>query len=376
MRIAFLLFLAAGCASGSKVVLRSNQANTEFFIDGRPVGKGKTLDVYVDAKPHEVGAKAPGYILKTDTINPPYHVGSSASFFFLIEDQERYAVGAQPTPPRSDPVPVPVRVPVPPQEEEPLPKGPARVWLFAVGISKYQIADISLEFADKDAEAIGRFFASDRGGSVPETRLTVLTNDRATRGAVLSALTRMAKRAAPNDLLVLYLAMHGLPDEGGDLYYLTHDTDPRQLVGTGLPQRDVEYALASSPAKRVVMLMDACHAGAAGLGFSGKRGIVLAETNRLLGRLAETKPGVAVLTASSATEPSNEGAQWGGGHGVFTHYLLMGMSGHADGDRDGLVSIRELYDFVYTKVSEDTGGVQHPELKGRFDNAMPLSNAK
>jgi uncharacterized caspase-like protein len=124
------------------------------------------------------------------------------------------------------------------------------------------------------------------------------------------------------------------------------------------------------------MLMDACHAGAAGLGFGGKRGIVLAETNRLLGRLAETKPGVAVLTASSATEPSNEGKQWGGGHGVFTHYLLLGMSGHGDSNRDGIVSIRELYDFVYLKVSEDTGGMQHPELKGKFDNAMPLSQSR
>jgi hypothetical protein len=55
--------------------------------------------------------------------------------------------------------------------------------------------------------------------------------------------------------------MHGLPDSGGDLYFLAHDTDPNQLVGTGLPQRDVEYALGNAQATRIVMLMDACHAG-------------------------------------------------------------------------------------------------------------------
>ena len=95
-------------------------------------------------------------------------------------------------------------------------------------------------------------------------------------------------------MIVIFLAMHGLPDAGGDLYYLSHDTDPKALVGTGLPQRDIEYAISRAPARRVVLLADACHAGAAGFGgFQGKRGAAMAETNRLVGELAESKPGTA-----------------------------------------------------------------------------------
>ncbi|HWM85689.1 MAG TPA: hypothetical protein VNO33_07620, partial [Kofleriaceae bacterium] len=146
------------------------------------------------------------------------------------------------------------------------------------------------------------------------------------------------------------------------------------LVGTGLPQRDIEYAISRAAARRVVLLADACHAGAAGFaGFRGKRGAALAETNRLVGQLAESKPGTAVLTASSATEASAEGRKWGGGHGVFTHHLLGGLAGAADDDSDGFITIRELFVFTYRNVSKDTGGDQHPELKGRFDNAMPLA---
>lgn len=271
------------------------------------------------------------------------------------------SVAPQPTIPSS-------RVAEPPQQ------GPTRIWTFAVGISRYQRPEISLQYAHRDAVAIDALFESPAGGAVPDTRRTLLTDEAATRAAILSALTSVSKRVAPNDMLVLYLAMHGLPDDGGDLYFLAHDTDPGALVGTGLPQRDVEYALASSPVRRIVMLLDACHAGAAGLGrFTGKRGLYLAETNRLLARLAETKPGLAVLSASSASESSNESQQWGGGHGVFTFHLTEGLQGRADADRDGLITIRELYDYVYLRVSDDTAGQQHPELKGTFDNQMPVA---
>ena len=58
---------------------------------------------------------------------------------------------------------------------------------------------------------------------------------------------------------------------------------------------------------------------------------------------------------------------------MFTHHLLGGLGGGADEDADGFVTIRELFDFTYRNVSKDTRGDQHPELKGRFDNAMPLA---
>ncbi|HKE20573.1 MAG TPA: caspase family protein [Kofleriaceae bacterium] len=249
-----------------------------------------------------------------------------------------------------------------------------RIWVLSVGVSKYKDESLSLEYADRDATAIDTFFAGDAGGRVPSERRFLLVNENATRAAVLTALTDLSKRSAPDDMIVLFLAMHGMPDAGGDLYYLSHDTDPKALVGTGLPQRDLEYAISRAPARRVVLLADACHAGQAGFaGFQGKRGAAAAETNRLVGQLAESKPGIAVLTAASATEASAEGKKWGGGHGVFTHHLLAGLAGGADDDGNGFISIRELFDFTYRNVSKDTSGDQHPELKGRFDNAMPLA---
>lgn len=251
------------------------------------------------------------------------------------------------------------------------PTGVPRSWLVAIGISRYRRPAISLRYAARDAKAVHDFFSSAAGGSIPRERRVLLTDDAATRSAVLDALTNTARRTAPEDLLIVYLALHGLPDAGGDLYLLTHDTDPNRLIGTGLAQRDVEYGLSKAGAKRIVLLADACHSGAVGLAKPGKRGLVLAETNRLIRQLADTRPGTALLTASSASEFSFEGDQWD--HGVFTFHLLEGLRGKGDANGDRLVTVRELFDFVYREVSEATGGKQHPEIKGTFDNALPLS---
>ena len=92
-----------------------------------------------------------------------------------------------------------------------------------------------------------------------------------------------------------------------------------------------------------------------------------------MGRIAEAKDGVAILTASTASQFSREGEMWGGGHGVFTYYMLLGLKGAADRNEDGFVTVRELFDYVYGKVGEDTDGNQYPELKGYFDDNLALS---
>jgi uncharacterized caspase-like protein len=274
---------------------------------------------------------------------------------------------------RQEDITRPVGPPSPPEKQAAASAVP-RIWTVAVGISNYQESSISLTYAHRDAASIDAFFASNKGGSVPKERRVLLTNEQASRASILLALTSISRRVALDDLLVVYLAMHGLPDDGGELYFIAYDTKPGNLVGTGLPQRDIEYALVHSQAERLVMMVDACHAGGAGLDryTKNRRSLRLAETNRLLAHLANSKPGLAVFTASTATESSHEGSQWGQGHGVFTHYLLKGLNGEAK-QQDGVITIRSLFDFVYNNVSESTEGRQHPELKGVFDNNLPLA---
>ena len=79
--------------------------------------------------------------------------------------------------------------------------------------------------------------------------------------------------------------------------------------------------------------------------------------------------------AEIRAERSFEGAQFGGGHGVFTYYVAKGMEGAADTTpRDTVVSADELADYVHTQVREATGGQQNPTSeKGSFDPNMFLA---
>jgi uncharacterized caspase-like protein len=88
-------------------------------------------------------------------------------------------------------------------------------------------------------------------------------------------------------------------------------------------------------------------------------------------KFLETSKGRAILTASRAKELSQEDSKLG--HGLFTYYLLQGLSGKADANGDNIVTVSELYDYVNEQVVKTSRGSQHPELKGNFDNNLPLA---
>ena len=194
---------------------------------------------------------------------------------------------------------------------------------------------------------------------------------------MLGQLTDLAKRTAPDDFSWSSLLRTDCRIRAETSIFSLTTRIPKQLVATGLPQRDLEYALSKAPAKRLALLVAPAIRAALGFAISVRvDGDSSSERrNRLLASLGASKPGIAVVTAATASESSLEDARWGGGHGVFTHHLLRGLSGDGDvdDDKNGLVTVRELFDFVYREVSGDTRGQQHPELKGTFDNAMPLA---
>ena len=92
-----------------------------------------------------------------------------------------------------------------------------------------------------------------------------------------------------------------------------------------------------------------------------------------LDRLTRSK-GRAIVTASRPAEVSIELPDLG--HGVFTYYLVRGLQGYADLNRDGIVSLQEIYEYLAQEVSKKSravGGNQHPMLKGELEGIIPLT---
>ena len=66
--------------------------------------------------------------------------------------------------------------------------------------------------------------------------------------------------------------------------------------------------------------------------------------------------------------------QFGGGHGVFSFYLVNGVDGAADSDHDGFVEVKELVDYVSMQVPLATVNTQHPHEYGAYGMYWRLSD--
>ena len=176
------------------------------------------------------------------------------------------------------------------------------------------------------------------------------------------------------DLVFIFIATHGLPnDQNTDIYFFTPSTDVNLPSADAVSRTDLLGQLQASKAGKIVIMLDACHAGSfssAGLAF---RGADAAEVNRLLKGIGSAQEGVAVLMSSSASERSQESEKFCGGHGAFSCALHDGLSGKANTDGNEYVELRELSDYVFRRVKEMSGGVQNPAIEGKFDNDLPLS---
>jgi WD40 repeat protein len=156
-----------------------------------------------------------------------------------------------------------------------------------------------------------------------------------------------------DDLLLLYFSGHGIKDADGQLYFATADT---QLVqhnvrrATAVSAQFVNEVMSHSRSRQQILLLDCCYSGAFKQGMLAKGDKRVGAGEQLQGQ------GRIVLTASDALQYSFEGdqVQGEGVRSVFTRTLVQGLeSGEADLDRDGLFSLDEVYDYVYSRVSDE-----------------------
>jgi outer membrane protein assembly factor BamB len=162
----------------------------------------------------------------------------------------------------------------------------------------------------------------------------------------------------PDDQLLIYLSCHGVLDSYGRLYYAAANTRRQRLAATAVAAAWLNERLEDCRARRQILVLDCCHSGAFAKGTKGDADLALQHRFEPHGR------GRVVLTASRSTEYSFEGGQ-ASGEGVpsvFTHAVVNGLrTGDADRDKDGLITVTDLYQYVYDNVRA-VESRQTPEL--------------
>jgi hypothetical protein len=254
---------------------------------------------------------------------------------------------------------------------------PGAKFAVVVGISRYKNSGSgipNLRYATADASAFRDFLLSPQGGSFPRDNIKVLLDEDATVQNVRSALFTFLTTPGPQDIVVLYWAGHGAadPNDQRNLYLLTYDTRIDDMGGTALRMEEFQDVYRSMKAKRVVTFTDSCHS----YGISGLKKGASEKENNLINQYLAAYAGLedrAVITASDISQLSFEGEKWGGGHGVFTYYLLRGLSGEADKNKDGTVTAGELFQYVHDQVSLETHAKQTPVALPGLAQSVPLS---
>jgi tetratricopeptide (TPR) repeat protein len=249
-----------------------------------------------------------------------------------------------------------------------------QTYALLVGISKYAKPELSLQFADSDANLFGKLLASPRGGTVPSGNVLLLTDEKATTAAVRNGFQDFLKRrAGKNDTVVILIAGHGTVETPGSkgAYILTYDSDPQDLKSTALGMDELQSLFEEQLSKvgRVLLFVDVCKAGTIGT-------IHNTTVSSNIQQLGDIQGDLFGLLASRPREVSLEGPQFGGGHGVFSYFVIKGLEGAADLNQDGVVDANELIKYVSDQVPMATANKQHPREFGTYDNMLRLSDIK
>jgi len=230
-------------------------------------------------------------------------------------------------------------------------------WAVIIGISKYQYSGqdglTNLIFADDDAKAFANVLMSLEWNA---SHMKLLINKEATQRNIMIALESWLTKAGPNDLIVLYWAGHGFPDpeDPEKVYFACYDTDI-SIPATGYRMDRVRTALHERKARNVILLADTCHAGK--LITRGERGISIIPHIDRMNRQQEVPKGWVFMVGADTDRQAIEHTSWT--NGAFTHSLIKGLSGEADGyqslgPKDKIVTMGELRAYLNSAMPDET----------------------
>ncbi len=248
---------------------------------------------------------------------------------------------------------------------------PTRNDLYAViiGIGDYQDKRLNLRFTVNDAQGLYNILTDPNYGGVPKDHIRLLLNEEATDRNIKGAIGKwLSRQAQEDDTVLIYYSGHGAP-EGQDTYWVTYNADIDDLYTTALNNNDITDMLARIRSRRVVTFLDSCYSAA-----------TVNRKNRTRSISTEipwekfTGKGRVTISASDGKELSLELEEYQ--HGVFTYYLLEGLKGNADADKDGVVDVDEIWDYVKYQVqerSQKAGNPQTPVFQGSITAGIPLT---
>ena len=231
-----------------------------------------------------------------------------------------------------------------------------------IGIESYQSLNKAL-YAANDANLFHDLMRDGMG--VPSENIKILSNNKATRSEILSALKFWlpAQVKAGKSHVYILFSGHGLTsDEDAQKYWLPFDVNKELLAETAVSEKWALAELQKLQAKSITIFLDSCYSGLARKGESldpQTRGI------KFKSAVAHMPTNFTMISASAANQTALASDDFK--QGIFSYFLTRGLAGQADSDSNQRVTYGELIDYLLQKVDKKALSMnrrQQPQLLG------------
>ncbi len=253
-----------------------------------------------------------------------------------------------------------------------------KIYFIGIGIDRFADADYNLQYSVKDIRDLSAKLKARFGNNIS---IDTLFNEHVTINNI-KALKKQLLQTGINDKVIISYSGHGLLSKDYDYYLSTYSVNFKNPVENGLAYDELENLLDSIPARKKLMLIDACHSGEVDKeGFQTvqinkaaleanhvvSRGVDLESTDTSSGKLGlynsfelmqslfvnvGKSTGATIISAAAGTEFALEFGNLK--NGVFTYSLMEAM------DKYPNMKISELKKIVGARVEQLTNGMQKP----------------
>ncbi len=262
----------------------------------------------------------------------------------------------------------------------PLKETKEKVWFVGIGIGDFKDKEHNLNWSIADINNLNNElklkFKANYHASLLLNKDVTIQNLKAIKKMLLDSTTI-------NDKVILSFSGHGLMSKNYDYYLSTYDTDFNSPEKNGLPYEMIESLMDSIPARKKIMLIDACYSGEIDKDeiqtngtiqkASGQKGVKVYnysksgtvaknpfELMQLLFNNVSRNTGAIVISASAGNQSALEENNLKGG--IFTYCVLEMLKS------DKAFKISDFKKQVVKRVSELSKGAQIPTIRGDSKN--------
>ena len=230
-----------------------------------------------------------------------------------------------------------------------------------IGISNYKSLP-KAEFAKDDAQVFYDYAI--RALGVKPGNIKLLMDEQADAEEIYTAFKTWlpARVKSTTDVYVFYSG-HGLPtQDGSGLYWLPQRANRDLISKTGILLSEINSDIQATKPKSVTIFMDACYSGQA---RGGETLVASARPIALKSQSTTFPSNFTVISASQADQISSSSPELQ--HGIFSYYLMRGMEGEADLNRDGKITLDEIQSYLSENVGRQArimNRQQEPQVIG------------